>query len=208
MTCKGTLAWPPEKRPDFSTSSQKISNSCHCVGGKVQLASLRKFSLNHPWKSWRRRSELRRPARYRHGFWQLVGSDRRPGKMSLAADLELGDSRVEFIADYVLKTMKLKPDKWTKMYSVDENKGMFTDFFERNDQLNFLVSANAAGVLSCSFDWPSQMRAKACYFVKKRKEPITKDTVFRSAVLYGDLSSSPIDQLSAFVDEVRTLGLA
>ncbi len=123
--------------------------------------------------------------------------------MSLAAELELGDSRVEFICDYVLKTMKVKSDKWTKMYSLEENKQMFFDWFEKVDHLNLLVSANAAGALAVTYEWPTQLKAKACYFVKKGKEAIQKDTPLRTAVLYGDLSYSPIDQLSAFVDEVR-----
>ena len=118
-------------------------------------------------------------------------------------DLELEDSRVEFIADYVLKTMKLKPDKWTKLYEVEQNKQMFFDFFEKTDELKLLIAANAGGLLSVSLDWPSQMRNKACYFVKKTKEVISKDTKLRNVVLYGDLSQTPIDQLSAFVEEVR-----
>ena len=122
--------------------------------------------------------------------------------MSLAADLEIGDTRVEFIADYVLKTMKIKPDKWTKMYGVDEVKQMFLDFFDKPEHTSLLISANAAGVLSVGFDWPAQLRTKAVYFVKKSKDPIQKDSPIRSSLIYGDLSYSPIDQLSAFVDEV------
>ena len=51
--------------------------------------------------------------------------------MSLAAELELNDKRSEFIADYVLKTLKLKGDKFTKLYNVEENKQKFLDFYEK-----------------------------------------------------------------------------
>ena len=40
----------------------------------------------------------------------------------MSDDLEIGDSRIEFIALYVLKTLKLKSDKWTKFYAPDDNK--------------------------------------------------------------------------------------
>ena len=122
--------------------------------------------------------------------------------MSLAADLEIGDPRVEFVADYVLKTMKLKGDKWTKMYSVDENKQMFLDFFEKSDHPSLMVSLNSSGNLMVSFTWPSALKSKACYFVKKTKEAVQKDASIRNVLFYGDLSYTPIDQLSAFVDEV------
>ena len=122
--------------------------------------------------------------------------------MSLVADLELNDTRVEFVADYVLKTMKLKPDKWTKMYSQDENKQLIMEFFERNDLLNLIILANAAGQLTVQYGWPTNLKNKATYFVKKNKETVGKDSPLRSSLLYGDLSYSPMDQLSAFVDEV------
>ena len=122
--------------------------------------------------------------------------------MSLAAELELNDVRVEFVADYVLKTMRLKGDKWSKMYSVDENKQMFMDFFEKPEVLTLLVVGNAAGSLQPSFDWPAQNKNKACYFVKKSSQAVGKDAAIRNVLLYGDLSYAPMDQLSAFVDEV------
>ena len=124
--------------------------------------------------------------------------------MSLVADLEINDTRVEFVADYVLKTMKLKTDKWSKMYSVEDTKQMIFDFFDKIDIMQLLITANSAGVLTVSHEWPSQLRSKSCYFVKKGKETITKDSPLRTTLLYGDLSV-PMDQLSAFVDEVSEL---
>ena len=92
--------------------------------------------------------------------------------MSLAADLELGDVRVEFIADYVLKTMKLKADKWTKMYSVEENKAMILEFLDKSDHIQLVIIGSSAGALTPSFEWPMQLKGKACYFVRKGKESL------------------------------------
>lgn len=120
----------------------------------------------------------------------------------MASDLDIEDSRVEFIADYVMKTLKLKPDKWTKMYGLDENKQMFMDYFEKSELQTLVLVAPSSGSLVVQFEWPSNPKAKCCYFVKRSKDPITKDTNLRTALLYGDLGYSPLDQLSAFVDEV------
>ena len=76
------------------------------------------------------------------------------------------------------------------------------DFFEKSEITSLLLIATAAGGLNVQYDWPQNPKGKACYFVKKSKEPVTKDTNFRTQLLYGDMSQSPLDQLSAFVDEV------
>jgi len=81
--------------------------------------------------------------------------------MSLAAELEIGDVRVEFIAEYVLKTLRLKPDKWTKMYVIEENKMLCLDFFDKAESDTLVIVFNAAGGLSVSTDWPSQFKQKA-----------------------------------------------
>ena len=120
----------------------------------------------------------------------------------MAADLELGDSRVEFMADYLIKTMKIKPDKFSKLYSLDENKQMIMEFIEKPEIPCMLILVNAAGGLSVQLEWPSALKQKACYFIKKGREAISKDVALRSAIHYGDLSYAPMDQLSAFVDEV------
>ena len=40
------------------------------------------------------------------------------------------------------------------------------------------------------------------YFIKKVKEPVPKEAPVKNYIIYGDVSYSPIDQLSAFIDEV------
>ena len=122
--------------------------------------------------------------------------------MSLVADLELNDKRVEFVADYVLKTFKLKTDKWMKLYNVEESKLQLLEFFDKQENFSLVVTGNSAGVLALQYEWPSSVKFKACYFVKKNKEVIQKDGNFRAQLLYGDLSIAPMDQLSAYVDEV------
>ena len=40
------------------------------------------------------------------------------------------------------------------------------------------------------------------YFMKKVREPIPREGNVKNYILYGDVSYSPIDQLSAFIEEV------
>jgi len=121
----------------------------------------------------------------------------------MASEMEIDDVRIEFVCNYVMRTMKLKPDRWTKMFSIDENKQLCLDFFDKPESTTLILYVNAAGGLSVTTDWPTNLKAKASYFVKKSRETVGKDVPFRNAVLYGDISAAPIDQLSAFVDEVK-----
>lgn len=120
----------------------------------------------------------------------------------MADELELNDSRVEFMAVYLLKTLKLKPDKWTKMYGVEENKIMVHEFLDKSDQSLLVFYLNAAQALVVTHAYPNQLKAKACYFSKKNRESISKDVNIKDALIYGDLSYSPLEQLSAILDEV------
>jgi dynein heavy chain len=121
----------------------------------------------------------------------------------MAEDLEIGDSRIEFMALYVLKTLKLKNDKWTKLYALDENKVIIQEFLEKSDNNLLVFTMNAAQLLAMSYSYPSSIKTKSCYFAKKTKDPIGKDVNIKDALLYGDLSYSPLEQLSAILDEVK-----
>ena len=116
--------------------------------------------------------------------------------------MELNDSRVEFIAVYLLKTLKLKSDKWTKMYAIEDNKVMIQDFLDKNEQNLLVFVLNSTQSLIISYVYPAQLKSKACYFAKKNKEVLSKDMSIKDVLIYGDLSYSPLDQLSAILDEV------
>ena len=122
----------------------------------------------------------------------------------MASDLEINDNRVEFIADYVIKSLKIKADKFGKLYGTDEGKATFNEFFEKPERPALVFLTTAAGALQAQFEWPSALKSKGCYFIKKNiREGVGKDTNLRVAFLYGDLSPSPIDQLAVFVEDVR-----
>jgi len=83
----------------------------------------------------------------------------------MAAELEIDDSRVEFIAEYVLKALRIKGDKWTKMYNNEENKITCIDFFDKPDAQTLVISLNTSGGLAVSTEWPAQFKQKAVSFM-------------------------------------------
>jgi dynein heavy chain len=120
----------------------------------------------------------------------------------MAEDLELNDPRIYFVADYVLKALKLKSDKFAKMYGIEENKILVHDFFDKPESQILVMQYTASGTLQPSITFPNVLKNKSCYFIKKRREAIPRDAVLRDVITYGDLATSPVDQLSAMVDEV------
>ena len=89
-----------------------------------------------------------------------------------AKELGLNDSRIEFTADYVLKSLNIKPDKFSKLYSLEETRQLFIDFFDKADN-RYLIIAQPTGSLTAAPEFPGKPKGKACYFVKKNKESLT-----------------------------------
>ncbi|XP_071954573.1 dynein beta chain, ciliary-like [Antedon mediterranea] len=113
-----------------------------------------------------------------------------------------GDARLDFIAEYILKCYKLKPDKWAKCIGVEEQKILMMEFLEKAEHQQLIITMNSAGLLTPAYEFPAALKqTKAIYFIKKGKENVSKDNISNSLV-YGDLSYSPLEQLSALVDEV------
>ena len=111
------------------------------------------------------------------------------------------DPRLQFIESYTQKTLKVKSDKWAKLLSMEELKQMIIDYVDKGDQRNLLMVVQSNGIPQPFYEFPGILKAKAVYFVKKGKIPLNKER-FRSEIIYGDLSNSPLEQLSALVDEV------
>lgn len=125
----------------------------------------------------------------------------------MADDLGIGDSRVVFMADYLMKTLKIKGDKWNKLWSVEDNKILIGEFCDKSEHMLLCFALSSAGALTVSYTYPTSTKTKAIYFAKKQKESLTKDMNLKETLLYGDLSYSPLDQLSAILDEVILLFL-
>lgn len=112
-----------------------------------------------------------------------------------------GDLRVMFICDYVLKTLKQKHDRWSKMISLEESRQIIMDFLEKPELLILVIYQNQTGQLTPSNDFPPTTKAKSVYFVKKERSSVSNQNM-KSVLTFGDLSYTPLEQLSSLVDDV------
>lgn len=113
------------------------------------------------------------------------------------------DQRLDFLGDYVLRTLKLKRDKWQKCVSAEDNRRLLQDFLDGAERGTLVVSVTAAGLLQPAAGFQGAgCRSKAVYFVKRNKEALSPQSV-RDSLVCGDLSCTPLEQFSALVEEVR-----
>lgn len=111
------------------------------------------------------------------------------------------DVRLEYLEGVAAIMLKFKPDKWGKMVGVEENLALFTEFFEKPDILVLVLTLSPAGTIVPCLGFPASLKSKGVYFVKKKPENISK-TNYKDSLIYGDISSTPVDQLIATVEEV------
>jgi hypothetical protein len=57
-------------------------------------------------------------------------SDNKIREMELLS--EARDPRMEFLQEFTLKSLRLKPDKWARMVVSDEQRNFINNFIERN----------------------------------------------------------------------------
>ncbi|XP_077184230.1 dynein axonemal heavy chain 17 isoform X3 [Paroedura picta] len=111
------------------------------------------------------------------------------------------DKRLDFIEKYCSLSLRMKPDKWAKFATNDDVLAMLNEFYEKPDLMALVITLNPTGQLVPCIGFPSSLKNKGVYFVKKKHENITKDN-FLDALLVGDLSPSPIEQMMAVVEEI------
>lgn len=123
--------------------------------------------------------------------------------MSDENELEIEDQRLEFLADNCLKWMKLRADKWSKMFTYQENKKVIMEFLDNQEPEILIFYLNKSGSLVPSVRFPHHYnKSKAFYVIKHEKEPISKQLKMKDLVSIGDIYPMPIEQLSCFIDEV------
>nr|XP_033467962.1 dynein heavy chain 9, axonemal [Epinephelus lanceolatus] len=115
------------------------------------------------------------------------------------ADME--DARLDFIGDYVLRTFKLKQDKWQKCVSSEDNRQVLQEFLDSAERRTLVVSVSAAGLLQPAAGFTAGCKSKAVYFVKQSRTALRLESM-KDNLVYGDLSYAPLDHFSALVEEV------
>ena len=119
------------------------------------------------------------------------------------------DCRIEYIREYTLTSMRLKIDKWNKIIISDEQRSYLLAFVDKPEPQQMVISQNIAGhlqvwccavlasvsilkpnpnILQIHTDWPSPMRNKGVFFVKKEKKPMPAENFdFAEHMAVGDI---------------------
>lgn len=75
------------------------------------------------------------------------------------------------------------------------------DFFNSPDRCTILFTLNPLGVLLPMYDFSEGFKIKASYILKLEPVIVTMDN-FESILLCGDVSSNPIEDLKAIIENV------
>jgi dynein heavy chain, axonemal len=113
----------------------------------------------------------------------------------------LEDPRFEFLANYTLRTMRLKPEKWTKMASNEDNFLLIVEFLNNPQEKVLIICFNAILQLVPFVGFPAPIKSKAVYFAKRLKIKATVENV-RMVLACGDLAPKPAEQLEVLMDSV------
>ncbi|XP_049878702.1 dynein beta chain, ciliary [Pectinophora gossypiella] len=111
------------------------------------------------------------------------------------------DPRYDFIGSYAVKSLKLKPEKWTRVLGIEEHRSTLKDFVDKPLPILLVVVLTHTAQLVPVISFPCYLKNKAVYFVKKKPDVIPKENC-SEMVIFGDLAPRLIDELAALVDEV------
>lgn len=64
------------------------------------------------------------------------------------------DYRMQFLGSFVQKTLKLKPEKWTRMMSTEEHKAVVMKFLERPFPITLIIVLTPAAQLVAFNSFP------------------------------------------------------
>lgn len=94
------------------------------------------------------------------------------------------DPRYDFIGSYAVKSLKLKPEKWMRVLSVEEHRSTLKDFVDKPLPLLLVVVLTHAAQLVPVISFPCYLKNKAVYFVKKKPDVIPKENC-AEMVIFG-----------------------
>ncbi|NWU85052.1 DYH17 protein, partial [Onychorhynchus coronatus] len=118
------------------------------------------------------------------------------GAMSAGQDPRLG-----FMESLITVLLRISTDKWSKFVSSEEVTTMLDKFFKQQDALELVLGLNPSGQLLPTMGFPSALKGKGIYFVKKKGENITQENC-QTGLLVGDIGPSPVEQLITVLLEV------
>lgn len=80
------------------------------------------------------------------------------------------DNRMDFLANFVKKTLKLKPEKFTRMMATEEHKSVVMKFLERPVPALLVIALTPTAQLVASNGFPLvQLKSKGKYVHPQRR---------------------------------------
>ncbi|CAH2050780.1 unnamed protein product, partial [Iphiclides podalirius] len=111
------------------------------------------------------------------------------------------DPRFDFIGSYAVKSLKLKPEKWMRLVSVEEHRSILKEFVDKPFPVLLVVVLTHSAQLVPVISFPCYLKNKAVYYIKKKPDVVPKENC-ADMVIFGDLAPRLIDELASLVDEV------
>lgn len=99
------------------------------------------------------------------------------------------DPRYDFIGSYVVKSLKLKPEKWMRVLSIEEHRTTLRDFLDKPYPILLVVVLTHAAQLVPVVSFPCYLKNKAVYFVKKKPDVVPKERC-AEMVIFGKYFST------------------
>lgn len=84
------------------------------------------------------------------------------------------DLRFDFMGSFIQKTLKLKPEKWLRLLTIEEHKAVLKEFLDGNTTLVLIIILTQSAQLLPTTSFPlTQLKSKGwsvfLYFTKRRK---------------------------------------
>lgn len=83
------------------------------------------------------------------------------------------DPRLELMGSFVTKSLKLKPEKWIRCVTVEENRTIIKDFLDNTTPSTVIVMLTQAAQLVVASTFPLiNLKSKGIYFIKRYSQPV------------------------------------
>lgn len=106
------------------------------------------------------------------------------------------DHRLDFMGSFIQKTLKLKPEKWQRLLTFEEQKTIIKDFLDIPTEMVLVIQLTQSAQLLPTTQFPlTQLKAKGVYFVKRLPIEVPREDC-GCWIVSGDLATRSIDQLS------------
>ena len=113
---------------------------------------------------------------------------------------EGADPRTDWISDRVCSSMKLKTEKWKKMFGTEENTKAIVEFLDNPETKRVIFFLNGKEDLAATNSFPSGLKKKSVYFIKHSETAVSLETM--KELSYGDIGPQPLENLQILLDEV------